>query len=211
MKEEKRIKKEKEIELAQKAISGKPMTMSELEAYQKYKTKEVVDQVFKAIGAIMAVLLFIVAFDFFYEGSLLGLLFSPTEYAGFWEAMYVTGNYFDDPLIIGQWLGVFIITVVQIALCGGIAATLVFYVKDVLGVITDFFKGTGKVTKELAVTLKEAVTSEVSQEKKRGRKKKSLFDDTEESSLSTEELDALLTQNKPEEKEIIEEKRKESD
>lgn len=197
MKEEKRLRKEKEIELAQKALNKKPMTTEELEEYQKYKTKEVIDKVFKTLGAVVAILLFIVSFDFFFEGSLLGLIFDPESFNKYWEVMYRGENmFFDDWLLIGKWIGVFIITVVQFILCGGIATVLIFYIKDLIDIFKDFFKRTGKVTKEVAVSIKKAVIEENPTGKKRTKRKKKLFEDENVSDLidvNEEDLDKLLT------------------
>jgi len=197
MKEEKKLRKEKEIELTQKALNKKPMTTEELEEYQKYKTKEVIDKIFKTLGAAVAILLFIVSFDFFFEGSLLGLIFDPESYNRYWDVIYRGENmFFDDWLLIGEWIGVFIITIVQFILCGGIAAVLIFYIKDLIDIFRDFFTRTGKVTKEVAVSIKKAVVNENSSETKKAKRKKKLFDDQNTSDLidvNDEDLDKLLT------------------
>jgi hypothetical protein len=189
---------EKELMKTAKSTPDDEMT-PELQKYlaeARKRTKEKINTVLRALGLIAAVLIFLVAFDVLYEGTVFGAIFSNKDFKAYWDAM-VIGDFYDDWLYWSTWLPVTILTAILISLFVMMSYIIAFNVKDLISTIKNFFNIGEDVTKELTGELRNVAKESGLGKLGLGKKKKSLFDDDDEKDFSKYDLLKEEEEEKP--------------
>jgi len=134
-------------------------TSAELEHYiqqGRARIKAQINTALRGLGLIASVLLFMVAFDIFYEGSLFGLIFSHTDFKSYWAVMNAN-DFYDDIFYWKNWLPVAIQSITLVLIFVAMAYVIAFNVNDLIVTIKKFFGlGTG-VMDELSTEFKRNV------------------------------------------------------
>jgi hypothetical protein len=155
----------------------------EVRREEKAKRKAIVDQVLRILGLVMASMIFLISFSMFAPLTIFGPLFNGgIDPRDAWRAMDTNDNLFrfggnslyailtgGDPTI-----AVWLTTAIQVSLGTLLAVLISIYVKDVIGVIKNFF-GIGK---NIIVDTAEGV-KEGAEELFSNNKKKTLFSEPE--------------------------------
>ena len=132
---------------------------AELEEYIRQgreRTKAQINTALRGLGLIASILLFMVAFDIFYEGSMFGMIFSNPDFKSYWAVMNAN-DFYDDIFYWKNWLPIGIQTLTLILIFIAMAYVIAFNVSDVIVTIKKFFGlGTG-VASELSAELKRNV------------------------------------------------------
>jgi len=147
---------------------------ADLEQKQRDKAKGQINQAQRIAGLFAFILIFLVAFELFFEGSFFGLIFSRADYRLFWDMMR-SNHFFDDWLQWGNWLAVTIFTGIIVGLAVAVAYLISYNVRDLVIFIKQFFGIGGVVVREVGTGLKEGLNEVDYRKKKDGPK--SLFDD----------------------------------
>jgi hypothetical protein len=173
----------KKKEDADLLLSRDEALKEEVRKEEKAKRKAIVDQVLRILGLIMASMIFLISFSMFAPLTIFGRIFNDgIDPRDAWRAMDENNNLFrfggnslyailtgGDPTI-----AVWLTTGIQVALGTLLAVLISIYVRDVIGVIKNFF-GIGK---NIIVDTAEGV-KEGAEELFNVNKRKTLFEQPE--------------------------------
>jgi hypothetical protein len=163
-----------------------------------YRQKSIIDHIIILLGVMTAISLFVILFDINYEMSYFPALFfdSSAFAAGEKALLDVYQNTFFGP----GWARM-MVTLLIVAMITAVTALIFYYIKDLVYVVREFYRGVGKAAGEAGEVIKDTVTQMnpfnidpvTGEPKPAVAKKKKAKEMAKAVDISLEELDKALT------------------